>query len=187
MDMENTKLQAKRKIFQFHYTTWPDHGTPDPFLLVSFHRRVTCWKVQRHGPVLVHCSAGIGRTGTFIALDALQKQGQNTGKVDIEPYVRKMRKDRMNMIQNAGQYKMLHEALIESFQWQDKSIDTDQFPIIWQSIRNDTKPLNHQKLKNEYDVSYLYILLNYPQENYVIMHYFLKDFLHLLTMEMQAN
>ena len=49
----------------------------------------------------LHFSAGIGRTGTFIALDALHRQGQKTGRINIVEYVHTMREDRMNMIQNA--------------------------------------------------------------------------------------
>ncbi|KAK3091365.1 hypothetical protein FSP39_019280 [Pinctada imbricata] len=152
LEVLEAKSKQSRKILQYHFTTWPDHGTPDPLFLVLFHKRVISKAPKYDGPILVHCSAGIGRTGTFIALDALESQGNNTGAVDIEKYVRIMRKDRMNMIQTSEQYKVLHEALVEAFQWQDTYISMDDFPSEWQSIETDKRPLNQQRLKREYDV-----------------------------------
>ena len=51
--------------------------------------------------IIQYCfiSAGVGRTGTYIALDALYREGERTGKINVPMYVRTMRKDRMNMIQ----------------------------------------------------------------------------------------
>ncbi|KAK3090026.1 hypothetical protein FSP39_008627 [Pinctada imbricata] len=165
ISLEDTKLKTKRSVYQFHFTTWPDHGTPDPFLLVKFHRRVISQQHHLSGPMLVHCSAGIGRTGTFIALDALHREGQNAGRINVEAYVRTMRKDRMNMIQNADQYEMLHDALIEAFQWQDTSTTMDSFPSLWETISKDRKPINQQRLKQEYDVRKSFI--QYPNFIYL--------------------
>ncbi|KAJ8310248.1 hypothetical protein KUTeg_012113 [Tegillarca granosa] len=93
------KTKETRHILQFHFTTWPDHGTPDPVQLMLFHRQVKDVKTDLNGPPIVHCAAGIGRTGTFIALDTLHDYGDKTGRIDVFEYVMKMRKDRMNMIQ----------------------------------------------------------------------------------------
>ncbi|KAK3089917.1 hypothetical protein FSP39_007642 [Pinctada imbricata] len=151
VEIVDNKSKEKRDILHNHFTTWPDHGTPDSLLLILFHKRVIATKPKYDGPILVHCSAGIGRTGTFIALDALENQGANTGIVDIENYVRIMRKDRLNMIQTSEQYKVLHEALVEEFQWHDTSISMDEFPSVWKSIDSDNSPINQQHLKKEYD------------------------------------
>ncbi|CAC5421817.1 PTPRK [Mytilus coruscus] len=98
-----TKLEEERrqerKIHHFHFTQWPDHGVPDSIKLVKFYRKVRCEKHDTSGPMVVHCSAGVGRTGTFIAVDALYEHGKKVGYVDIMEYVQMMRKDRMNMIQ----------------------------------------------------------------------------------------
>uniref|UniRef100_K1RGD7 Receptor-type tyrosine-protein phosphatase U n=1 Tax=Magallana gigas TaxID=29159 RepID=K1RGD7_MAGGI len=84
----------------FHYTTWSDHGVADPLSLVVFHRHVIRATTNSAGKyTVVHCSAGVGRTGTYIALDALYREGKTTGKINVPMYVRTMRKDRMNMIQ----------------------------------------------------------------------------------------
>ncbi|XP_062600597.1 receptor-type tyrosine-protein phosphatase gamma-like [Saccostrea cucullata] len=116
----NTSQQfdAHRVVTQFHYTQWPDHGVPDPISLVLFHKheKRVLEKTHIKWPLLVHCSAGVGRSGTFIALDALHQQGLETGVLNVAEYVRKMREDRMNMVQNVDQYICLHIALMESFQ-----------------------------------------------------------------------
>ncbi|XP_033730383.1 receptor-type tyrosine-protein phosphatase S-like [Pecten maximus] len=93
------KSKEKRDIHQFHFTTWPDHGTPNTLELVLFHRRVKLHKTTLPGQMVVHCSAGIGRTGTFIALDALLDFGKKYDRINIRHYVNMMRKDRMHMIQ----------------------------------------------------------------------------------------
>nr|XP_022305423.1 receptor-type tyrosine-protein phosphatase epsilon-like [Crassostrea virginica] len=105
-----------RLVTQMHYTHWPDHGVPDPVQLMVFYRHVARIKDKhRDNLMLVHCSAGIGRTGTFLALDALYRHGLTQGSFNPAQYVATMRKDRMNMIQNVDQYVVLHFALNESF------------------------------------------------------------------------
>ncbi|XP_065938256.1 receptor-type tyrosine-protein phosphatase alpha-like isoform X2 [Magallana gigas] len=112
----NRETQETRQITHLQYTSWPDHGTPNPLELLSFYHYVSRALEQHPGQKLVvHCSAGIGRTGTFIALDALHRQGVKKGKINIVEYVHTMREDRMNMIQNLNQYKFLYHSLYESF------------------------------------------------------------------------
>ncbi|XP_078327505.1 receptor-type tyrosine-protein phosphatase epsilon-like [Crassostrea virginica] len=92
--------EQDRPVTMYHYTTWADHGVADPLSLVVFHRQVMKNTIHATGKyTLVHCSAGVGRTGTYIALDALYREGQKSGKINVPMYVNIMRKDRMNMIQ----------------------------------------------------------------------------------------
>ncbi|XP_046565464.1 uncharacterized protein LOC124274202 [Haliotis rubra] len=102
------------QICQYHYTAWPDHGQPssDQSLLdFHYHARATFGA----GPVIVHCSAGIGRTGTFIALDYLLDQATAESVVDVFQCVKRLRYQRMNMVQTAGQYEFLHDVLELAF------------------------------------------------------------------------
>ncbi|KAJ8321777.1 hypothetical protein KUTeg_000248 [Tegillarca granosa] len=126
-NVTNTETGEIRSINHFHFTAWPDHGTPDPIQLMLFHRRFMEIKSDQSGPPIIHCSAGIGRTGTFIALDALYKEGQKTGEIDVFRYVNTMRENRMNMIQTKEQYVVLHEALLEAFQFKDTSHTKEYF------------------------------------------------------------
>ncbi|XP_052059438.1 receptor-type tyrosine-protein phosphatase alpha-like isoform X4 [Mytilus californianus] len=137
--LHNKTNQQERKIHHFHFTQWPDHGVPDSIKLVKFYRKVRCEKHDTSGPMVVHCSAGVGRTGTFIAVDALYEHGKKVGYVDIMEYVQMMRKDRMNMIQTHEQYAIVFEALLELFTVPDTSIQKNNFCEYIQKQENKTK------------------------------------------------
>ena len=88
------------KTTQFHFTTWPDHGVPDYATpILAFHRRVKSQHKPSRGPLLVHCSAGVGRTGTYIAIDNVLDQIATEGIVDISGTIVKSRNQRMKMVQ----------------------------------------------------------------------------------------
>ncbi|XP_061196039.1 receptor-type tyrosine-protein phosphatase alpha-like [Saccostrea echinata] len=126
--LRRKNIKTNLTVMMFHYTKWPDHGVPDPLSLVIFHRHVMRMSDISGGKyTLVHCSAGIGRTGTYIALDALYREGEKTGKVNVQKYVEIMRKDRMNMIQGSDQYEIVYLALYESFRGKAKCMSTDSF------------------------------------------------------------
>ncbi|XP_069128429.1 receptor-type tyrosine-protein phosphatase T-like [Argopecten irradians] len=152
-DLNVTEKTTKtvRQIHQFHYTTWPDHGTPDPNELVVFHRCVSNCEATLKGKMVVHCSAGIGRTGTFMALDALLKEGRETGRIDVKGYVNTMRKDRVNMVQTAGQYIAIHQLLIEAFDMPDTLIPKMKFHTELSALSNGG-PTNQTKLRKEYQL-----------------------------------
>ncbi|XP_053390936.1 multiple epidermal growth factor-like domains protein 10, partial [Mercenaria mercenaria] len=99
------KGQEQRNLLQLHYTTWPDKGVPQEVTsLVEFRQRVKAVPVTFDGPIIVHCSAGVGRTGTYIALDQLTEEGKCEGSVDVFNCVNRMREQRVNMVQTAEQY-----------------------------------------------------------------------------------
>ena len=87
-------------LTQYHLTSWPDHGVPDYATpLMILHRQSTkSWSPSK-GPILVHCSAGVGRTGTFIAVDIALEQAKKEGVVDIAGIVNRLRQQRMKMVQ----------------------------------------------------------------------------------------
>ncbi|XP_050403287.1 receptor-type tyrosine-protein phosphatase kappa isoform X2 [Patella vulgata] len=103
---------GSRTIKQYHYTSWPDKGVPtDVASLVEFRSKVIKAVSPHPGPMVVHCSAGIGRTGTFLGLDYLIEEARAEGSVDIYECVKQMRYERVNMVQNWEQYAFLHDAL----------------------------------------------------------------------------
>lgn len=119
--------KLERTVMHYHFTQWPDHDVPDQIKLVNFYRKVHNARTSMNSPIVVHCSAGVGRTGTFIAIDALYENGQRTGYVDVTEYVQIMRKDRMNMIQTTEQYATVFAALLELFTVPHSAISTDSF------------------------------------------------------------
>ncbi|XP_037758526.2 receptor-type tyrosine-protein phosphatase T isoform X2 [Chelonia mydas] len=104
-----------RNMQQFHYLLWPDHGVPsNPARLLQLVEMVNERVSEAPaGPVLVHCSAGIGRTGTFIALDVLLKMARAEGSVDVFRCVQRLREQRVGMVQTKEQYTFLYEVLLE--------------------------------------------------------------------------
>ncbi|XP_052803536.1 uncharacterized protein LOC128233749 isoform X2 [Mya arenaria] len=106
--------QFERQLIQFHYTSWPDKNVPSTALsLVQFWRKVRQSVFVDKTPWMVHCSAGVGRTGTFIALDYLFDQGKVDGKLNIPETVNVLREQRISMVQTKEQYLYLHEAITE--------------------------------------------------------------------------
>ncbi|XP_071097875.1 receptor-type tyrosine-protein phosphatase alpha-like [Haliotis cracherodii] len=113
----STKPSDKRKVTQLHFTSWPDHDVPSAPALVGFwkqYRSLTSSGEDITGPVVVHCSAGVGRTGTFIALDNLFDEAESLNKVNVFSCVSKMREARMNMVQTVEQYRFVHDVLLEA-------------------------------------------------------------------------
>ena len=89
------------RVTQFHYTAWPDHGVPDNVMsIISFIRQVRkLFPVTLDQPLLVHCSAGVGRTGTFITLDMMMQQIEAEATLSVYQCVRNLRTQRMHMVQ----------------------------------------------------------------------------------------
>ncbi|XP_077450252.1 receptor-type tyrosine-protein phosphatase beta [Stigmatopora argus] len=103
-----------RAVRHFHFTVWPDHGVPEStHSLVQFVRTVRDFadRSAGAGPTVVHCSAGVGRTGTFIALDRLLQQLDAKGGVDVYGCVFDLRLHRQHMVQTEGQYAFLHQCV----------------------------------------------------------------------------
>ena len=86
---------------QFHFTAWPDHGVPKfATSLISFIRRVQKAHNKDEGvPLLVHCSAGVGRTGTFILLDSMLERIKAEGTVNVYEFLVGLRRKRVVMVQ----------------------------------------------------------------------------------------
>uniref|UniRef100_A0A8B9XFC7 Receptor-type tyrosine-protein phosphatase S n=1 Tax=Bos mutus grunniens TaxID=30521 RepID=A0A8B9XFC7_BOSMU len=105
----------KREVRQFQFTAWPDHGVPEyPTPFLAFLRRVKTCNPPDAGPIVVHCSAGVGRTGCFIVIDAMLERIKPEKTVDVYGHVTLMRSQRNYMVQTEDQYSFIHEALLEA-------------------------------------------------------------------------
>ncbi|XP_051285417.1 receptor-type tyrosine-protein phosphatase S isoform X23 [Dicentrarchus labrax] len=105
----------KREVRQFQFTAWPDHGVPEhPTPFLAFLRRVKACNPPDAGPMVVHCSAGVGRTGCFIVIDAMLERIKHEKTVDIYGHVTLMRAQRNYMVQTEDQYVFIHDALQEA-------------------------------------------------------------------------
>lgn len=127
------------EVVQLQYIDWPDQGVPSsPCVLLDLCRRVdnlsvAQWaKTNVAGPPIVHCSAGVGRTGTFIAIDRTLRrltdafvgpQGESNSPVhvdEIRELVRKMKRERSKMVQTADQYRFIYLAVLEGLRRWEK-------------------------------------------------------------------
>nr|XP_055073669.1 receptor-type tyrosine-protein phosphatase S isoform X11 [Misgurnus anguillicaudatus] len=105
----------KREVRQFQFTAWPDHGVPEyPTPFLAFLRRVKTCNPPDAGPIVAHCSAGVGRTGCFIVIDAMLERIKHEKTVDIYGHVTLMRSQRNYMVQTEDQYSFIHDALLEA-------------------------------------------------------------------------
>ncbi|XP_029104960.1 receptor-type tyrosine-protein phosphatase S-like isoform X9 [Scleropages formosus] len=105
----------KREVRQFQFTAWPDHGVPEyPTPFLAFLRRVKTCNPPDAGPIVTHCSAGVGRTGCFIVIDAMLERIKHEKTVDVYGHVTLMRSQRNYMVQTEDQYGFIHDALLEA-------------------------------------------------------------------------
>ncbi|XP_046341885.2 receptor-type tyrosine-protein phosphatase epsilon-like isoform X2 [Haliotis rufescens] len=127
MKVTSNTTGESRTVVQFHFTSWPDHGVPDTLALVSYIWLVRQTVAETDGPLLVHCSAGIGRTGTYIAVDSLIDQARGEGVVDVFGYVSALRGQRKNMIQTPAQYECVFLCLVEMTTYGCTSMDVSNY------------------------------------------------------------
>uniref|UniRef100_A0A8W8P2I2 protein-tyrosine-phosphatase n=1 Tax=Magallana gigas TaxID=29159 RepID=A0A8W8P2I2_MAGGI len=150
LKMIHKKDKKCRTVNQYHYTAWPDHGIPEPLCLLLFNNHVTRTKnATQKIPVLVHCSAGIGRTGTYIAIDALYEECKQKKRINIAEYVEKMREKRMNMVQTYEQYKAIFLTLHEAIKAPVAVYDTTEFLSKLKTTHKD-KPTNVSLLRKDF-------------------------------------
>ncbi|XP_067679833.1 receptor-type tyrosine-protein phosphatase epsilon-like [Haliotis asinina] len=122
------KETGESRLFQhFHYTKWPDHGTPEETALMEFVWRIRKTPNPDNTPLMVHCSAGIGRTGTYIAVDYLLDRALADQRVDVFGFVNLMRQQRRNMIQTKEQYACVYTTLHEALMMGDTTLTSTEF------------------------------------------------------------
>ncbi|XP_071094543.1 uncharacterized protein [Haliotis cracherodii] len=149
--------EPTRTLKHYHFTAWPDKGVPeDVGVLVDFHRLVKNAPSRSKGPVVVHCSAGIGRTGTWIALDYLIGQAKAEGVVDVFECIVRLRHQRMDLIQTEAQYIFLHEVLVEVLLSCDKKKPvctgkdkvSDEYAVVQKRKRNPILEQENDKYRH---------------------------------------
>ncbi|XP_029580892.1 receptor-type tyrosine-protein phosphatase S isoform X4 [Salmo trutta] len=113
--LHKSGCSERREVRQFQFTAWPDHGVPEyPTPFLAFLRRVKACNPPDAGPVIAHCSAGVGRTGCFIVIDAMLERIRHERTADVYGHVTLMRSQRNYMVQTEDQYGFIHEALLEA-------------------------------------------------------------------------
>ncbi|XP_019630433.1 PREDICTED: hemicentin-1-like [Branchiostoma belcheri] len=116
MELQHKDASEVRHIWHYWYTSWPDFGVPDePDYILDLLEDMNCHRA-RSKPVIVHCSAGLGRTGAFIGIDMGMEQIQNESIVDPLLYFTRIRQDRGGSVQTLAQYIFIHQVLLLYFE-----------------------------------------------------------------------
>ncbi|XP_059832085.1 receptor-type tyrosine-protein phosphatase mu-like isoform X10 [Hypanus sabinus] len=140
-----------REIRQLHFTGWPDHGVPYHATgLLGFVRRVKTKNPAGAGPIVVHCSAGAGRTGCFMVIDIMLDMAEREGVVDIYNCVRELRSRRVNMVQTEEQYVFIHDAILEACLCGDTAIPASQLRSAYYEMNKLEPQTNSSQIKEEY-------------------------------------
>ncbi|XP_052270463.1 uncharacterized protein LOC127871510 isoform X2 [Dreissena polymorpha] len=145
--------KESRRVKQFHFKTWPDKDVPETtWGLVDFWRVVDTTDAANISPIVVHCSAGVGRTGTFIALDILISQARMEGSIRPLQMVEALRQQRVNMVQTKEQYKYLHEAVAEALLIGTHPVLTRQFASVVDYMMGKEKESRTTRLEEQFNL-----------------------------------
>ncbi|XP_070563083.1 receptor-type tyrosine-protein phosphatase mu-like [Ptychodera flava] len=149
LQMEDSEV---RVVKQFHFTVWPDMGVPIYATgVLGMLRHLKSSIPANSGPLLVHCSAGVGRTGTFISIDAMQEMAKAEGKVDIYNFVRKSRENRMNFVQVEDQYEFIHTALMEATLCGNTAISSSDYRQTFTKLQKINRQTGKAPLEEEWE------------------------------------
>ncbi len=156
---------SERYVLQYHFTSWPDHGVPEnPLPLLSFVRRSSDANRDCQAPIVVHCSAGVGRTGAYILVDAMLKQMKAKGELNLVAFLNHIRTQRNNLVQTEEQYIFVHDALAEAVASGETNINrsylTRYINSLQSSFTTDENSIPWQLLDRQFKLATAY----QPQE-----------------------
>ncbi|KTF75044.1 hypothetical protein cypCar_00029108 [Cyprinus carpio] len=178
----------KRELRQFQFTAWPDQGVPEhPTLFLAFLRRVKACNPPDAGPIVVHCSAGVGRTGCFIVIDAMLERVKQEKTIDVYGHVTLMRSQRNYMVQTEEQYVFIYEALLEAVSCGNTEVPARNLYAYIQRLSQTEPPEHisgmeqefkekcHQYWPSDRSARYQYFVVD-PMAEYNMPQYILREF-----------
>ncbi|XP_059840666.1 receptor-type tyrosine-protein phosphatase C isoform X4 [Hypanus sabinus] len=147
----------EREVTHIQFISWPDHGVPeDPHLLLKLRQRVNTFRNLFSGPIVVHCSAGVGRTGSYIGIDAMLQALEAEGRVDVYGYIVQLRRQRCLMVQVEAQYILIHQALLEYYLYGETEVNLSELPKYLSNFKKRDPPTEPSLLEAEFQRIPLY-------------------------------
>ncbi|XP_043555693.1 receptor-type tyrosine-protein phosphatase C isoform X8 [Chiloscyllium plagiosum] len=149
--ISHKEKSPEREVTHIQFISWPDHGVPeDPHLLLKLRQRVNAFRNLFSGPIVVHCSAGVGRTGSYIGIDAMMQGLEIEGRVDIYGYVVQLRRQRCLMVQVEAQYILIHQALLEYYLYGETEVSLPELPKHLSNLKKNDPPTEPSLLEVEF-------------------------------------
>ncbi|KAM9463054.1 receptor-type tyrosine-protein phosphatase epsilon isoform 1-T3 [Clarias gariepinus] len=143
--------KTPRLVTQLHFTSWPDFGVPfSPIGMLKFLKKVKQVNPSYAGPIVVHCSAGVGRTGTFIVIDAMIDMMHEEQKIDVFGFVSRIRDQRSQLVQTDMQYSFIYQALLEYYLYGDTELDVSSLEGHLDKLHNTSAPQDRLGLEEEF-------------------------------------
>ncbi|CAF3333766.1 unnamed protein product [Rotaria socialis] len=152
------RIAFERLVHHFHYTDWPDHGVPLFTLpVLSFIRRSSACNPETGGPIVVHCSAGVGRTGTYIVVDTMLKKIREQHSLNIPSFLKHIRQQRNFLVQTEEQFIFIYDVLLEAIQllnigYNDLELTEHNFDYIIQMLDYFDKDSNLTRLDKQFQL-----------------------------------
>ncbi|KAM7286676.1 hypothetical protein ISCGN_030441 [Ixodes scapularis] len=143
---------SKRVVKQYHFTAWPDHGVPaHPLSLIEMVELAKAHAPSSRAPLLLHCSAGVGRTGTIVLLESALEMARAEKRVDVMGLLYKLRQQRVNLVETLEQYEFVHEALLERLFGEPTRQPQDKLVLYFNRIRQEKPDCKHSDLELQYE------------------------------------
>ncbi|XP_062512181.1 receptor-type tyrosine-protein phosphatase epsilon-like [Corticium candelabrum] len=144
-------LDEERTVTHYHFRNWPVGSVPQhPTNLLRLLLRIRRESKGCKSPLIVHCNDGVGRSGTFVAIDILLNCFALKKKIDVKAVVEQMRARRMKMVDSLMQYIFIHDAILEAFYTSKTEILASNFSRVWDSLHHrNASDLN--KFEEQFD------------------------------------
>ncbi|XP_076044261.1 protein tyrosine phosphatase 69D isoform X2 [Oratosquilla oratoria] len=140
------------EVVQYHYLMWKDFIAPEhPTGVLAFIRRINQVYSQDKGPLLVHCSAGVGRTGTLVALDSLVLELEEENQASIFNFICDLRHQRNFLVQSLKQYIFIHRTLMEYAQFGNTELEEDKLREVYSNHTHHNSMEESSPLEKEFE------------------------------------
>ncbi|CAD5115526.1 DgyrCDS4493 [Dimorphilus gyrociliatus] len=152
-NLQAYKGEESKKVKLYHFTGWPDFGVPSsPSSLLNFIQTIRNDKRLHDKTAVIHCSAGVGRTGTFIALHTLMQSIEETGSLNVFHTVLSLRQERVAMVQKEEQYAFIYKALHEYVQCGRTTFSVNKFLKNLPRLKENPPGFSESRIERQYEM-----------------------------------